>query len=219
MRMFSSSAAVAVAVLVVAACAGAGPRPGEGGSARVVTPQEQAQQALQRAREAQARASEQSQRAAAAMAEVRQKQQALQAAQLEAEREAQKARELQLEANRVTARAADQARHSQQDATRALAETTQRLDRGQQLVRGVVSRSDGRTLVVQPQGGSPMALDIVGDTRVRIDGRQASASEIRQGESALVSYEMSGTQPTAVSVQVSRGLPRSAPSPDQPPNR
>lgn len=199
-----------LAAVVFAGCAGMGGR-GSDASAnpsaqKVATPQQQSQQALEHASDVQKKANEQAKRAAEAQQDVQKKQQELQATQQRARQEQEKAQQLQLQANRETEQATQQAQRSQQQASRALAQQSQQVQRGQQQIQGQVQQSTGQQLVVQPQSGTnPLTLQITGDTQIRIDGRQASASEIQPGENALVSYEVSGTQPTARSVQIVTG--------------
>jgi hypothetical protein len=62
-----------------------------------------------------------------------------------------------------------------------------------------------------------MSFRVTPQTRVEIGGRTASASELRQGEDARVSYEVTGeAQPTATSVQVLRALSTQEPSREPP---
>lgn len=204
----SNGAAFAALAFAVAGCAqmrGSSGGPQSPSAQKVQTPQEQSQQALDQASESQKKANEQAKRAAAAQQEVQQKQQELQAAQQKAQQEQQKAEQLQLQANQQTQQATQQAKQSQKQATAALSQQTQQVQRGEQSIQGQVSQANARQIVVQPQGGDAMTFDITGATRVQIDGRQASAAQIRPGENALVSYEVSGTQPTARSVQVVTG--------------
>jgi TolA-binding protein len=166
--------------------------------------QQQSEEALRSAQEAQRRASEQQQRAAQADADVRRAQQALTAAQDRARQEQLKAAQLQQQANRATEQASRQAQASQEAASTALARESQRVQAGEQTVSGLVSQSGANQLVVRPQGAAPVTLNIGPDTQVRIDGRQASASDIPQGADARVSYQLSGSpaQPTATTVNV-----------------
>jgi hypothetical protein len=68
-----------------------------------------------------------------------------------------------------------------------------------------VSQANPDSIVVTPQAGSPMTFKINDRTQVQIDGRQASAGEIRQGGDARVAYQMSGAEPTATVIQVITG--------------
>jgi hypothetical protein len=168
--------------------------------------QQQSQQALKQAQEAQQRATDQAKRAADAQGEVRDLQQQLVQAQQKAKDEQAKAQQLQQEANQATQRSAQDAQASQRQAAETLSQATRQVQRDEQTVSGMVTQASPGELVVRPRsGGDPMTFRLTEQTQVRIDGRQASATEIRQGADALVSYQVSGTQPTASSVQVLTG--------------
>jgi colicin import membrane protein len=212
----------AALVVTVGGCAGmrggSSETGGNPGAQKVENPQQQTEQALRQASESQKKASEQQKRAAEAQREVERKQQELQLAQQKAQTEQQKAQQLQLEANVATEQGAKQAQRSQQQASRALSQQSARIGRGEQQLQGQVSQATSRQLVMQTQGGQAMTFDLDADTRIRIDGREATAAQIQPGENALVSYEVSGTQPTARVVQISTGNPSpsgTAPTPAQ----
>ncbi|HET7754768.1 MAG TPA: hypothetical protein VFK85_12735 [Anaeromyxobacteraceae bacterium] len=196
--------AAAGLAVVFGGCATSGS--GKSPSAQTIqTPQQQSEQALEAAKKSQERASEQAARAADAQREVQKKQQELQAAQAKARDEQQKAQQLQQEANRQTRQSTTQAQQSQQQASQALSQQTQRVEAGPMTVQGQVSHSTAGQLTLKPSGGDEMTLRVTEGTRVRIDGRQANAADIKPGENALVSYEVSGTEPTAKSIQVVTG--------------
>jgi hypothetical protein len=177
---------------------------------QVQTPQQQSEQALKEASDAQKKASEQAQKAAQAQQEVQQKQQELAQAQQTARTEQTKAQQLQREANQATQRSMQTAQQSQQQASQALSQSSQDLKQGQQRVSGLVQQAGARQLVVQPMGGGEaMTMRVTPDTNVIIDGQRRSASQLKQGQQAIVAYRVSGTQPTALSVQVSTGHPTS----------
>jgi flagellar biosynthesis GTPase FlhF len=198
------------------------------GAQQAQTSQQQSEQALKAAQAAQKAASDQEQRAAKAEADVQKAQKELTIAQQRARQEQEKAHQLQQQANLATQQASQQAQVSQQQAAAALAQESRRVQGGEQIVTGVVMQASPQQLVVQPQGGNPVTMQVGLDTRVKIDGREASASDIQQGTDALVSYQMTGTppQPNATSVSVmtpggagatsgtaeSTGAPSSSPS-------
>lgn len=174
---------------------------------RVEASQERSQEALSAANEAQERASQEQQRAAEAQQELREAQRALNEAQQRAEQATARAEEAQRQANEATRRATQQAQQAQQQATQQLARQEQLVTRGEQVLSGQVTRSTSRQLEVQLPNGDPMSFALTPRTRVEIDGRQAAASDLTPGEDARVSYELSGTEPTALLVQVMRGVP------------
>ncbi len=188
------------------------------GARQVQVSQEQSQRAIEQARDAQKKASDQAKRAAEAQEEVRELQQRLAQAQEKSKAEQEKARQAQLEANQATERATAEARRSQQQASRALAQQSEKLQRGEQTLSGEVLRATDEALEVRPKdGGDAMSFRVTPETRVEIGGRAASASELRQGEDARVSYEVTGeAQPTATSVQVLRALSTEKPSREPP---
>lgn len=175
------------------------------GARQVQASQEQSERAIEQARDAQKKASDQAKRAADAQQDVQEAQQRLAQAQEKARQEQEKARQAQLDANKATERASAEAQEAQQQASRALAQQSQQTARGEQALSGQVLRASDDQLVVRPQGGGDtMTFRVTEQTRIEISGRQASASDLQQGEDARVSYEVSGTQPTALSVQVLR---------------
>lgn len=174
---------------------------------QVAASQQQAEEAMERAREAQKKASEQAERAADAQREVRDAQQRLAEAQEKARQEQEKAQQLQQEAMRANEKATAQSRESQQQASQALTRQTERITSGEQVLAGQVLQATGEQIVVRPQGGGdPMTFVVNEQTRVEIGGQKGSATDLRQGEDARVSYEVSGTEPTAKSIQVLRPM-------------
>lgn len=165
--------------------------------------QRQSEQALDRARDAQKRASDQEKRATQAQAEVERLQQELTAAQQREQEEAAKAEQLQREAAIATRVAAQQAARSQQQAVQALGQQQQQADRGEQVVSGLVSNLSRDQIAVQPRGESqPMTFQVTGQTRVEMNGQAASLQDIQPGQDARVAYQLSGTTPTATTIQI-----------------
>lgn len=184
---------------------------------QVTASQRTTEQALASATEAQKRASAQQRRATEAQKEVREAQRRLDEAQRRAEAETNKAREAQQQANEATRQATQQAQQAQQQASQQLANQAQIVARGEQLVAGQVTRASPTQLVVEPRDGQAMTFTLTPDTRVQIDGRQASATEIVQGGEARVAYEVTGTEPTARSVHIMTGnAPAQAPQETEP---
>ncbi len=182
---------------------------------QVAASQKQTERALADASEAQKRASEQQRRAADAQRDVREAQRRLDEAQRRAEAETTKAKEVQRQANEATREATQQAQQAQAQASRQLANQEQIVARGEQLVAGQVTRASPTELVVE-QGGKAMTFTLTPDTRVQIDGRQASAADIVQGGEARVAYEVTGTEPTARSVHIMTGNAPARPQQTEP---
>jgi colicin import membrane protein len=174
------------------------------------TSQQQSQQALARASDAQKQATEQAKKAqdahrdvAKAQAKLEQSRQELQQAQQRERQEQAKAEQLQQQASQATRQATQQAQQSQQRAATALSTETQRTERGEHTVSGQVVAAAPTQLVLQASAGQ-MTLQLDENTKVRIDGRESSASQIVQGEQARVSFQTStSSRPTATSVEVS----------------
>ena len=144
---------------------------------------------------------------------MREAQRRLDEAQRTAEAEAARARQAQQQANEAMTQATQQAQQSQAQASRQLTTQQQIVARGEQLVAGQVTRSSPEQLVVVPRGGQAMTFRITPQTRVQVDGRQASAAEILQGGDVRVSYDVTGSEPTARSVEIVTGnaAPQQAP--------
>ncbi|WP_242342287.1 hypothetical protein [Anaeromyxobacter terrae] len=183
---------------------------------RVSESQRQSKEALSTAQKAQEKATEQQKRAATAQADVREAQRRLNEAQQRAQQETMKAEQAQREANLAIQQSTQQAQQAQQQASRQLTQQQRLVSRGEQILGGQVKQATANQVVVQPPSGDPMTFQITNRTRVQIDGQQASAAQITPGEDARVAYEMTGTQPTAVLVQVVTGNP-AAPGAASPP--
>lgn len=172
---------------------------------QIAASQEASEKAIEQARDAQKKASDQARRAADAQREVQEAQQRLTQAQERSRQEQEKAQQLQREANEATERATAEAQRAQREASQALARQSARAERGEQMLSGQVIQATDEQLVVRPTtGGDTMTFRVTDETRIDISGRKGSASELRQGEDARVSYEVSGTEPRAVSIQVMR---------------
>jgi hypothetical protein len=176
-------------------------------ASHVAGAQEESQKALDRAAKAQERASQQADRVADAQRELQDAQRRVTEAQHTLETEQQKAEQLQQEAIQARREATTQAEAAQKEASRALQQQGEQVKSQQQELSGQITRASADSIVVTPERGEPMTFKVTGATDVRIDGRQASAGEVQQGADARVSYEMSGTDATAVTVQVITGQP------------
>ncbi len=165
--------------------------------------QKQSEQALNSANEAQKKATDEEKKAAQAQADVQKKQQELTQAQQKARQEQAKAQQLQQQANQATQQATQQAEQSQRRATTALSSEAARTARGEHTVAGQIVAAGPEQLVLQASSG-PMTLQMDQNTRVTIDGRESSATNIVQGEQARVSFQASSSsRPTATLVEVS----------------
>ncbi len=172
---------------------------------QVQSNQEASQQALNRAHEAQQKATDQAQQVASDQQHVQDLQRQLQESQQKLRQDQAKARQLQDEATRQTEQSSRVAQQAQQQASSSLERQGQLVQRNQQLVKGQVTQASPDRIEVTPRGGNPMSFRLTDQTQVQIDGRMASGSDIKQGEDALVSYSVSGTQPMARSVQIVTG--------------
>lgn len=172
---------------------------------QVTASQQRSEQALESAQKAQRHASDEQRKAAQAQRDVQDAQRRLAEAQKRAEAQTAKAEQAQQQANQATRQATQEASQAQQQAARQLANQEQIVSRGEQVVSGQVASASPTQLTVQPQNGQPTTFAITPDTRVLIDGRRASASEIVQGGEARVAYDVTGRSPTALSVHVMTG--------------
>lgn len=172
---------------------------------QVTASQRRSEQALESAQKAQQHASDEQRKAAAAQRDVQEAQRRLAEAQKRAEAQSAKAEQAQQQANQATRQATQEASQAQQQAARQLANQEQIVSRGEQVISGQVASASRTQLTVQPQNGQPATFAITPDTRVLIDGRRASASDIVQGGEARVSYDVTGRSPTALTVHVMTG--------------
>jgi dsDNA-specific endonuclease/ATPase MutS2 len=175
--------------------------------ARVAASQQQSQEALKRAHDAQQKAAEQEKKAADARQEVAKAQQALTQAQQKAQTEQQKAQQLQQQANQATQQASREAQQSQRTASQQLSEQGGMVQRGELSVAGPVRDASSRSVTVQTPDQGAMTFRVTDQTRVTIDGRQASAAEIQPGADARVAYQVGGLEPSAMAIQVMTGNP------------
>lgn len=175
--------------------------------ARVAASQGQSQEALKRAHDAQQTAAEQQKKAADARQEVAKAQQALTQAQQKAQVEQQKAQQLQQQANQATQQASREAQQSQRMATQQLSEQGRMVQRGELSVAGPVRDASSRSVTVETPDQGAMTFRVTDQTRVTIDGRQASAADIQPGADARVAYQVGGLEPSAMAIQVMTGNP------------
>ena len=175
------------------------------GAQRAEAAQKSSEQALKSAKEAQKKASEAQKKSAQQQQEVEKAQAHLQQAQGKAQQEQANAQQMQAEANRVTRQGMEEAQRSQQVALGALKQESERIQTGRAHFAGAVNEASGSALSVTPAAGDAMTFRITPQTKVLIDGRKGSASQIQAGSDARVAYEMNGPQPTATAVHVITG--------------
>lgn len=89
-------------------------------------------------------------------------------------------------------------------------------------VAGRITETDAERLVVAPATGEPLAVRVDRATQVALDGRAASAAELRPGNQVRLLYRLDGAQLVAERVDAVRGAPApgaeaSAPPPVAPP--
>jgi hypothetical protein len=95
---------------------------------------------------------------------------------------------------------------SDQGKKAALSQADRQAAQGRMSTRGTVTQASDDELVLRPRSGSQaMTFKVDDRTQVRIDGRQAFVSDIKQGQDALVSYAPGGPHPSALTVQVVTG--------------
>jgi hypothetical protein len=199
--------ALAGAAMTVGACAStSASTSGNPTAQRVEATQQQSQQALDRASEAQSKASQQAQRAADAQYDVQKEQQALMQAQDKARAELQKAAQLQNEANQERKQANQTSQKAQASATVAIQQQGQQLARGQLSTTGQVMNASANRVTLRQRDGSSMSFQVNGKTKILIDGQRKTAAALQPGEEANIMYQLSGTEPLAVTVQAASGV-------------
>jgi hypothetical protein len=203
--------AAAAGLVAVAGCAGkqkADERQASPAARQIEASQARSQQALEDAAGAQRRASEQSRKAqearrAAQAAELEARaaqQRAVQAAQRWRDEQARAVQAQEL-ANRATQDAARVAQQAQAQASQVLAD--QGPQAGERTAAGQVTEASGDRITITPGDGVPLSFELTPRTQVEVDGRQASAGEIQQGDDARVAYDPSSR--AAVKVVVRSG--------------
>lgn len=210
MKTQTTSALTCAGLLALAgACASSGQQSAANPTANTVqASQAQTEEALKRAQDAQKRAIDQEKRAVAAQQDVQRAQQQLTQAQQRARDEQAKAEQLQAQANEMMRASGQEVQQGQEQASKALSVQGKQVEQAQQSFAGRVQQMKGDQLsVAPPGGGQPMLFKVTDQTRVLIDGRPASASEIVPGEDARVAYQVGGVTPSAISVQVMTGNP------------
>lgn len=182
---------------------------------RAEASQEQSQQALDRASDAQKKAADQSKKATLAQQKVQKVQQELVKAQEEARVEQQKAQQLQAQASTTTQDASRTTKRSQAQASSALSQQGEQMARHQQSTAGQVTDASAGSVTVRGQDGTSMTFLVTERTRVMVDGRQARSTDLQAGEDAQIAYQVSGSQPTAMVIQVASGNPQTGGAPSQ----
>jgi hypothetical protein len=175
---------------------------------RTLASQQQSEEALVLAHEAQRKASEQANRAAEAEAEVQKAQQALVLAQERARAEQKEAVQLQKQASQQTREAARTAQQSQVQAEQALRDEGEQLAHGEQSTSGHVTKASGSHVTLRQPDGTSMTFQVTGGTQVMLDGRRSQAMALSPGEQALIDYKLSGAEPVAVLIQAASGNAR-----------
>ncbi len=156
---------------------------------------DRSQQAFQQAADDQKKLEEQQKRIDAAHAQVVKDQKALADAQRREEQERMKAQQLQQLANQHLEQATQQASQARMAATAGEAQ-------GLQTIAGNVAEASPNRVVLQTPGGRTMSFRVDDRTQVLVGSEQRSAGDIQQGADARVAYELSGGQPTALTIQV-----------------
>jgi DNA polymerase III gamma/tau subunit len=207
--------AVAGVALTASGCAGMrGERnassSGNPATQRTAASQKQSQEALDRAADAQKAATDQSQKAADAQVQVQKAQEALTKAQDKSRAEQQKAQQLQNEANQARQQANQTSQQAQQQASEAIQQQGQQLARHQDVTSGQVLNASADRLTVRHQDGSSMTFQVNGSTQVLIDGQPSPVAGLQPGEDVHVTYQLSGAEPLALTIQAASGNAASA---------
>jgi colicin import membrane protein len=175
---------------------------------------QRAGQAFDQARDAQKEAVQQQRQATRAQEEVQEARQKLVNAQNRAQQELQEAQEAQKQAQRQTQAAEQTVAAAQSSALEAQrqqqAELVQQAQQpvvpaatqGAQFIDGEVLTVNAQELLVSVRGEPQLRLQLVPNTQLFVNGRQARASEIEEGSQVRASYQDVGGEPQAVRVEV-----------------
>lgn len=68
---------------------------------------------------------------------------------------------------------------------------------------GIVSKASNGRVTIAREGLPPAALDVRERTRLTLDGKSISASELPEGARVRARFQLSGTEPVAVSIDAS----------------
>jgi hypothetical protein len=74
-------------------------------------------------------------------------------------------------------------------------------------VDGVVVRARGGTVVIQPADGETVVLALGPDVPVTVEGRAASAAEVREGQRVRAAYTFEDGDARAIRIDVDRAAP------------
>jgi hypothetical protein len=178
-----------------------------------VKTQTQAQQALQKAADAQKQALAEQQKAEQLQQEVTQKQKDLADAQARLSAQRARAEQSQRDAQRAGADAQQEAQTQQQQAAqlqRQEAQRSQQLTQQNQqsymqtkIVRGqAVSATKDEVLLRSPSQGD-VRIKVNDSTAITVDGQMGTTDQIQPGEDVRASYQLIDGQATAVKIEVS----------------
>jgi hypothetical protein len=74
-------------------------------------------------------------------------------------------------------------------------------------VDGVVVRARGGTVVIQPADGDTVVLALGPDVPVTVEGRAASAADVREGQRVRAAYTFEDGDAQAIRIDVDRAAP------------
>jgi colicin import membrane protein len=183
--------------------------------------QSQAQQKLQRAADAQKHALEEQQKAEKAQQDVVNAQKALADAQAklagqrakaeQAQREAQQsAQEAQQEAQRDQQRASQMQRQDAQQQSQLTQQNQQAWTQAKN-VRGQAVTASRDEVLVRSSDQGELRLKVNDSTAISVDGKMASAEDIKPGQDVRASYQVVDGQPTALRIEASMPTQSSEP--------
>lgn len=72
----------------------------------------------------------------------------------------------------------------------------------QSVGEGVLGLGMGRAVTISRQGAPPAVLNVEDGTRVTVDGRAASVSELRPGDEVRATFDLDGDDPVAIEIEV-----------------
>jgi colicin import membrane protein len=196
----------------------------ESKKSETLTQQDQAQQSLQRAADAQKKAADEQARVEQAQQEVTQKQKELADAQAKLRGQTAKAEQAQRDAQEATRLSHQEASQQQQQALQTQrSETQQRRSQNEQnqswtqeqTANGTVVQAANDQVQIRTQDKNLLQLQITDSTAVTLNGQTATAAQLPAGTDVRASYQMVNGQPKALKIDATSKTSGSSQEPQQ----
>ena len=173
------------------------------------TAQEQATKEFQAAADAQKRAASEQLKAEQSAKEVAQAQKQLAEAQARLRGQRARAEQAQMDAQRLAREAQERGVEAQEEAAqrqKLQAQQARELEQGRQNwsqprdVQGSLVDTRNNQISLRTDDSQTLRLDVTGNTSVRLDGREASLSQLQPGSDVRASYQMIDGHPKALQI-------------------